>query len=340
MHGRVACDAILVVVDRFSKMVRYMPCTKDFDAPALADLMFKEVFSKFGFPRSIVSDRGSLFTSAWWSTFCYELAVKRRLSTAFHPQTDGQTERQNQTLEVYLRAYCNYQQDDWASLLASAEFAYNNSVNATTGKTPFEMVLRFRPELNRNVAREEQAPEEDNPAAHDAVDDLESDVQEGKALWEKAQAAAAKYYNRKHKDILFRVGDEVLLSSRYIRTRRACKKLDDRFLGPFRIVEAIGKNAYRLDLPKHYGRLHRTFGVALLEPYTRREGQEPPPPVEIEGDEEWLVDSVLDTRLSHGKRMYLVRWEGFTKEHDSWEPEANLENAQDKITEFYARRRR
>ena len=138
----------------------------------------------------------------------------------------------------------------------------------------------------------------------------------------------------------FKVGDEVLLSSRHIRTRRACKKLDDRFLGPFRIVEAIGKNAYRLDLPQHYGRVHRTFGVALLEPYTRREGQEPPLPVEIEGDEEWLVNSVLDTHLSHGKRMYLVHWEGFTKEHDSWEPETNLENAQDKITEFYARRRK
>jgi hypothetical protein len=140
--------------------------------------------------------------------------------------------------------------------------------------------------------------------------------------------------------MFYKVSDEVLLSSRYIRTRRACKKLDDRFLGPFRIVEAIGKNAYKLDLPKQYGRIHRTFGVALLEPYHRREGQEPPPPVEIEDEEEWLVDSVLDARVSHGKRMFLVRWEGYTREHDSWEPEENLENAQDKIAEFYARIRK
>jgi hypothetical protein len=306
----------------------------------MANLLFNEVFSKFGFPRSIVSDRGSLFTSAWWSTFCYELTLKRRLSTAFHPQTDGQTERQNQTLEVYLRAYVNYQQDNWASLLASGEFAYNDSINATTGKTPFSICLRFQPAFPMNIARETQVREGENPAAREAVEDLQQDVQEGKDLWDKAQTAAAEYYNRKHKDMSFKVGDEVLLSSRYIRTRRACKKLDNRFLGPFKIVEAIGKNAYRLDLPKQYGRIHRTFGVALLEPYSRREGQEPPPPIEINDTEEWLVDSVLDARESQGKRMFLVRWEGFTREHDSWEPEENLENAQEKIAEFYAKSRK
>jgi hypothetical protein len=337
---RKACDAIFVVVDRFSKMVRYLACTKVIDAPHMANLLYDDVFSKFGFPRSIISDRGSLFTSAWWSTFCHDLTVKRRLSTAFHPQTDGQTERQNQTLEVYLRAYVNYQQDNWASYLASAEFAYNNSVNVTTGKTPFQLCLRFEPAFSMNIARESQVREGENPAAREAVEDLQQDIQEGKALWEYAQAAAENYYNKKHKDMSYKVGDEVLLSSRYIRTRRACKKLDDRFLGPFRIVEAIGKNAYKLDLPKQYGRIHRTFGVALLEPYHRREGQEPPPPVEIEDEEEWLVDSVLDARVSHGKRMFLVRWEGYTREHDSWEPEENLENAQDKIAEFYARIRK
>jgi hypothetical protein len=118
----------------------------------------------------------------------------------------------------------------------------------------------------------------------------------------------------------------VLLSSRNIRTRRACKKLDDRFIGPFRVVGKVGRNAYKLNLPKRYGRLHRTFGVTLLEPYRRREGQEPPEPVEIDDEEEWLVDSVLEARKSRGKRMFLVRWEGFTREHDSWEPKENLEN--------------
>jgi transposase InsO family protein len=96
-------------MDRFSKIVRYLACRKDIDAPAMARLLYKEVFSKVGILRSIILDRGTLFTLIWWSTFCYHLTVKRRLSTAFHPQTDGQTERQNQTLKNYLRAYINYQ---------------------------------------------------------------------------------------------------------------------------------------------------------------------------------------------------------------------------------------
>lgn len=330
-----AYDAIFVVVDRYSKMARYLACTKTIDAPEMAELLVDSVFSKVGFPRSIVSDRGTLFTSKWWSTFCYYLTVKARLSTAFHPQTDGQTERQNQTLESYLRAYVNYQQDNWTSLLASGEFAYNDSLHAATKKTPFEMCLRFQPAFSMNIARDSQVKEGENPAARQAAEDLQDGIQEAKALWKATQEASAKYYNKKHKEKSYKIGDEVLLSARYIRTRRACKKLDDRFLGPFKIIASVGKNAYKLDLPLKYGRIFRTFNVALLEPYQRRAGQEPPPPLDIDNTEEWLVESILQARDSRGKRMFLVRWEGFTKEHDSWEPEENLENAKDKIAEYY-----
>ena len=159
-----------------------------------------------------------------------------------------------------------------------------------------------------NIARETQVRTGENPAAREAAEDLQGNIEEGKALWNKAQEAAAKYYNKKHMDKSYKVGDEVLLSSRYIRTRRASQKLDNHFLGPFKIAETIRKNAYRLNLPKRYGRLYKTFGVALLEPYHKREGQEPPPPVDLDDDEEWLVETVLDARESHGKRMFLVRW--------------------------------
>src|SRR3989440_10760034 len=149
---RKAYDAVLVVVDRSSKMVRYIACTTDIDAPEMAELLIEEIFSKFGTPRSIVSDRGTTFTSAFWSTLCYYLVVKRCVSTAFHPQTDGQTERVNQTLECYLRCYVDYQQDDWLSLLPSAEYACNSHVNASTGKVPFEVVLRYSPQFRTQPA--------------------------------------------------------------------------------------------------------------------------------------------------------------------------------------------
>ena len=163
VRGKVY-DAILVVTDRFSKMVRYLACTTETDAPELADMLIDTVFSKLGFPSSIVSDRGSLFTSKFWSTFCYYIVVKRRLSTAFHPQTDGQTERANQTLECYLRCYANHQQDDWAEYLPCAEFAYNRSVHAATGKSPFDMIMRYVPQFRFNVSA--TLREGENDAAH------------------------------------------------------------------------------------------------------------------------------------------------------------------------------
>ena len=111
-RGNNAFDAILVVIDRFTKYARYVPYRKTMNAKQLATVLVDNIFMDFGLPDGIVSDRGSVFTSAYWSSVCFVLKIKRKLSTAFHPQTDGQTERQNQTLEHYLRVYSAYQQDD------------------------------------------------------------------------------------------------------------------------------------------------------------------------------------------------------------------------------------
>ena len=132
-------DSILVIVDRLTKMVHYEPVKVTIDAPGLAEVILDVVVRHHGLPDSIVSDRGSLFTSKFWSSLCYFLGIKRRLSTAFHPQTNGQTERQNSTMEAYLRAFVNFKQNNWAKLLPMAEFAYNNTQNASIGHTPFEL---------------------------------------------------------------------------------------------------------------------------------------------------------------------------------------------------------
>ena len=128
---------ILVIVDRLTKMAIYLPCRKDVDSPELARMFFEEVICKHSVPSNIVTDQGSQFTSRFWNRVCSHLSIDHRLSTSFHPQTDGQTERQNQTMEQYLRAFATYEQDNWVDLLPLAEFAYNNSVNTTTGLTPF-----------------------------------------------------------------------------------------------------------------------------------------------------------------------------------------------------------
>ncbi len=126
-------------------MVHYKAVKVTIDTPGLAEVIIDEVVRHHGLPDSIVSDRGSVFTLKFWSSLCYFLGIKRRLSTAFHPQKDGQTEKQNSTMEVYLRAFVNYEKDDWARLLPMAEFAYNNAKNVSTDHTPFELNCGFHP---------------------------------------------------------------------------------------------------------------------------------------------------------------------------------------------------
>ena len=141
-------DSILVIVNWLTKMVYYEPVKVTINTPSLAEVIINVVVRHHGLLDSIVTDRGSLFTSKFWSSLCYFLGIKRRLSTAFHPQTDGQTERQNSTMEAYLRAFVNFEQNDWAQLFPMAEFAYNNAKNASTGHTFFELNCKYHPHIS------------------------------------------------------------------------------------------------------------------------------------------------------------------------------------------------
>ncbi len=129
-------------------MVHYESVKVTIDAPGLAEVIIDVVVRHHGVPESIVTHRGSLFTSKFWSSLCYFLGIKRKLSTAFHPQTDGQTEKQNSTMKAYLRAFVNWEQDDWARLLPMAEFAYSNAKNASTGHTLFELNRGYYPRVS------------------------------------------------------------------------------------------------------------------------------------------------------------------------------------------------
>jgi len=124
-------DAVLII-DRLTKMAHLIPCTKDLDARQFQETFIKEIFRLYGLPRDIITDRGSIFTSDLWKETTKKLGIERRLSTAFHPQTDGQTELTNSPLEQYLRAYVNYQQHNWKELLPMGEFAYNNGYQEST----------------------------------------------------------------------------------------------------------------------------------------------------------------------------------------------------------------
>lgn len=314
-------DSILVVMDRFTKMAIYIPVTKTINSADLAATFVDHVSLRCGNSQTIVSDRGSVFTSRFWSALCLELGIKSHLSTAFHPKTDGQTERQIQTLEQYLRAYVNYQQNDWVTWLFLVVFSYNNnSRHAETRMSPFLALMGYHPQIDlcfREQVDPGQVPEVDRLTTE--MKELQEVLQEE---WAQATTTQAKYYDLKRQPKSFATGNCVYLSSRNIKTRRPTKKLDWKWLGPFRILEPVGKRAYRLDLPESAGRLHPVFNVSLLSPSHSRPRTKPHslPTLEVDGETEWYVDSIDNSRVRTRKREFLVYWRDTDHTIDSWEP--------------------
>ncbi|XP_038974994.1 uncharacterized protein K02A2.6-like [Phoenix dactylifera] len=138
-------DSIFVIVDRFSKMSHFVPCAKTYDASRVADMFLKEVVRLHGLPKTIVSDRDVKFVSYFWKTLWAKLGTRLSFSSAYHPQTDGQTEVVNRSLGNLLRCLVRDHMKSWDLILSHAEFAYNSSVNRTTGLSPFEIVLGLKP---------------------------------------------------------------------------------------------------------------------------------------------------------------------------------------------------
>ncbi|KAE8216955.1 hypothetical protein CF319_g8841, partial [Tilletia indica] len=339
-------DAILVIVERLTKMALFIPTYTTLTSPDLAKLYLQHVFSKHGLPDTIVSDRGSEFTSSFWRSLCKLLGIKQALSTAYHPQTDGQTERVNQSLEQYLRTFTNYQQSDWSDFLPLAEFAYNNSEHSTTQTTPFFANKGYHPSFDFKAPQGDIVGQDNpyHPLATSVVDHLASIHSFLVEQITLANERSAKAYDAKHMPSPnFNIGDMVMLSSKNIKTKRPSHKLDYRFLGPFKILDKIGTHAYRLQLPASM-KIHNVFHVSLLEPHKSNtitgRIQPPPPPVEVDGDIEYeverIVDSKLDRRYSSPLR-YLVEWSGYTgPDRFTWEPPDQL-NCPDHIADFHLR---
>jgi len=203
---------ILVIVDRLTQMAIYLPCRKDIDSPELSRMFFEHVICIRSVPDNIVTDRGNEFTSRFWNRVCSHLSINHRLSTAFHPQTNGQTERQNQTVEQYLRAFSNYEQDNWVELLPLAEFAYNNSVHHSTRMTPFwanyhhHPPMQFKPPKAPSKLRSEILADATVSGMEDTHRLLRQSLLE-------AQARQSKYAGGK--DVTFEVGNKVWLSTQH-----------------------------------------------------------------------------------------------------------------------------
>ena len=329
-------NAILTVVCRTTKAARFIPTRSDTSAADFAQLFFENIECEYGTPTSVVSDRDSRITSQFWKEICYLSIIKRRLSTAFHPQTDGQSEALNRIVEDYLRAYCADEPTTWANLLPLARYAYNNSMNAATKTTPNNLLYG----MDCNIRLHLPDTTTKIPEASARIEKLHQLRQSLRERLAQANERMAKYYNRNHVPKQFKKGQLVKLSTRNLRLK--CPKLAPRWIGPFRILERIGAQAYRLALPDVYSRLHDVFPIQFLEDYHLRQGDDnthlPMPELEDEQDE-WEIQEIRNAKKFDGALHYLVKWTGWPSEYDSWEPADNLKNAPQKIKEFERRKR-
>jgi len=232
------CDQLWVVIDRFTKMAHFLPLLQNGKtAVDLAVVFAREVWKFHGIPTDIVSDRDSRFTSEAWQELLKMLEIRPRMSTAFHPQTDGQTERLNQTIEAYLRAFVSQEQNDWVRLLPMAKFAYNNSVTMGHGITPFYANYGFHP---RSMDPPEENDEPINPASTVYGHWMTTIYEEALKGRKAAQERMRRYSDPGRKPPpAYQIGDLVMLSGRNIKTRRPSRKMDHKNHGPFQVEEII-----------------------------------------------------------------------------------------------------
>jgi RNase H-like domain found in reverse transcriptase/Reverse transcriptase (RNA-dependent DNA polymerase)/Integrase zinc binding domain/Chromo (CHRromatin Organisation MOdifier) domain/gag-polyprotein putative aspartyl protease len=422
-------DAIVVFVDKLSKYNYYEPTTTNVTAPELAEIFFRTVVRRHGVPESIVSDRDPRFTSMFWQCLWKKLGTKLAMSTAYHPQTDGQTERANRTLEDMLRSYVDLNQDDWDDCLVAAEIAVNNSINISTKETAFYLNSGQHPrfifdsmdfsgnphrnpqnshqnlnnnnennenDINQNNNNEidennnnnnENVDENNNrnnnnddnnhrnnddnrrnnndpidvhrnlndsndnrminnQSANDMLKRMHDRIEKAKQALIHAQQRQQHYANQHRKEIIFKVGDEVMLSTQNLRNLDKSPKLLARFIGPYKIVRVISPVAYELQIPREM-KIHPTFHISKLKPYHRnddnlfpnREQVVRPPPDIIDDHEEWEVERIMSKRQRRYGRgrprtEYLVKWKGYPDWESSWLPLSHLDNAQELIQEY------
>ncbi|KAJ1584617.1 hypothetical protein NDA11_003564 [Ustilago hordei] len=326
-------DSILVIVDRLTKFAILAPTHKTVTAKQTAVLLYGHMVRLFGYPDHMVSDRGRQFISGAWKAFAEQMGVKHSLSTAYHPQTDGQTERVNQVIEQYLRMYCNYEQNDWANLLDTAAFVYNNTVHNSIGVSPFFACYGWNPKAHPDIP---QRLGVNDPGRFEYLMDGKERCKYLQEQIREAQRRSVNQYNRKHKDIEFKVGDMVYINRRNWKTRRPTPKLDTRFAGPYPVQERVGRRAYRITLPANL-RVHDVFHVSMLEPARTsslpQRAEQPTIPSLPDEDLDFEVEALIDKRSHNGTTEYKVLWRGYSEETASWEPVENL-NCPDLIQEY------
>ncbi|KFK26976.1 hypothetical protein AALP_AA8G317800 [Arabis alpina] len=311
-------DVVMVVVDRLTKYAHFIKLSHPYESPDVALLFVKEIVRLHGYPKTIVSDRDKTFTGGFWRLAGTNLCF----STAYHPQTDGQTEVTNRTMETFLRCFSSEKPRQWSTYLPWAELSYNTSYHTAIKMTPFKAVygrdpptlLKYEDGSTGNATLERMLLERD-----DMICVLQQQMLRTQHLM-KQQADSHR------REVNFAVGDLVFLKLRPYRqkslARRPNEKLAARYYGPYEIEARVGPVAYKLKLPPT-AKVHHTFHVSQLKaslgsalvPSTM------PPQLTAEGVLEAEPEFVLGTRMNKqsGQEEVLIQWKGMPESECTWE---------------------
>ncbi|KAI3802400.1 hypothetical protein L1987_30532 [Smallanthus sonchifolius] len=320
-------DAIWVVVDRLTKSAHFLPIQKGYSVGKLSEIFLRNIVRLHGTPSSIVCDKDPRFTSRFWKGFQKAWGTKLRFSTAFHPQTDGQSERTIQTLEDMLRACALEWTGNWDEYLFLVEFSYNNSWQASIDMAPFELLYgrKCRAPLCWNEVGEKmiEGPE--------LVHITNEKVSIAREKLKEAQSRQKSYADRHRRALEFIVGDKVFLKvspCRGVRRFGIKGKLSPRYIGPFEILERVGEVSYRLALPPQLSHVHNVFHVSLLRGYNYHPLHVINYPLhEIQEDlsYEEEPEAILDRqeRVMRHKSIPFVKvlWKNHSEREATWETE-------------------
>lgn len=337
-------DCILTITDRLGSDIRIIPTTCSLTAQRLAELFFREWYCENGLPLEIVSDRDKLFVSHFWKALHKLTGVDLKMSSSYHPETDGASERTNKTVIQCLRFAVERDQKGWSRALPKVRFDIMNTVNKSTGHTPFLLRFGKSPRLLPPLYTPPLDTPND-PAEADARSQIERMAfleLEAKDNLLTAKIDQAKQHNR-HRDTTFpfRVGDQVVLSTKNRRAEyksesdRRVAKFMPRYDGPYKILATNERHStVTLELPNS-AHSFPVFHTSEVRPYKDNDdhlfpgrAKRPPTPVTINGEQEFFIDKIVDERTRNNKKQYRVRWQGERPEDDKWLPTSELEDCE------------
>ncbi|KAL8441499.1 hypothetical protein Emag_007115 [Eimeria magna] len=307
-------------------MAHFVPTTTNATAADVIEILADRLVRYHGLPKVFVSDRDTRFTAELWKGFCERFEIQRAMSSAWHPQTDGQTERVHRTLEQVLRTYIQSDETKWEDLLPAVELAYNCTTHASTGLSPFEVMIGENPLRAADL----DVVENFEPTISSPMTKLfQQLVDRAAANILQAQARQKHFADTGRQEATFAVGDQVWVATKFMQAR-GVQKLQPQFIGPFKVLKRVGKVAYKLDLPPSM-MMHPVFHVFLLQ----KDKPRPPHMMEPTGwqpvggaakDEDPVieVEHLLDSRGSGKEEEFLVKWKGFPVEQATWGPVVNF----------------